>query len=72
MYPLSNLIVIKKYSRLTRMLEEDNEGFGLYAFNSQSSDPQTTNAINTEIISTIKSLVLPAKSRDDEYSGRVR
>ncbi len=38
------------------MFEEDNEGFGLYGYNQHSLDPQTTNAINTEIVTPLKNL----------------
>lgn len=38
------------------MFEEDNEGYGINGYNQHSEDPQSTNAINTEIITNIRSL----------------
>ena len=31
--------ILTKYSKLTKMLDEENEGFGLDAFNLDASDP---------------------------------
>ena len=36
------------------MFEDDNEGYGINSFNSHIEDPQSTNAINTEIISNLR------------------
>jgi hypothetical protein len=38
---------MQKYSKIGRMFEPDNEGYGLYGFNPHALDPQATNAINT-------------------------
>ena len=39
------------------MFEEDNEGFGLNSFNPHSEDPQSSNAIHTQIISHLRQAV---------------
>ncbi|KRX10398.1 hypothetical protein PPERSA_10497 [Pseudocohnilembus persalinus] len=41
--------VLIKYPKLTRMLDEENYGFGLDMYNDKQEDPQATNAINTTI-----------------------
>jgi hypothetical protein len=38
------------------MFEEDNEGYGINSFNEMCEDPQSTNAIYTEILSKINAL----------------
>lgn len=43
------------------MFEEDNEGYGINAYNQGCEDPQATNAINTEILTKINSLKKPNK-----------
>ncbi|KAL4456085.1 hypothetical protein ABPG74_014046 [Tetrahymena malaccensis] len=47
------LFVIKmlfaKHSKIHRMLDSDNDGFGLNRYNERIEDPQSTNAINTSI-----------------------
>lgn len=51
------LFVIKmlfsKHSKLNRMLDTDNDGFGLNRYNVRIEDPQSTNAINTSIFEEI-------------------
>lgn len=36
------------------MIEEDNEGFGLNAYNSKIEDPSSTNCINSSINENVK------------------
>jgi hypothetical protein len=43
------------------MFEPDNEGYGLYGFNSFTLDPQATNAINTEVVTNLKALAKKAE-----------
>lgn len=38
------------------MFEEDNEGYGINSFNEMCEDPQSTNAIYTEVLTRINSL----------------
>jgi hypothetical protein len=52
------------------MFEEDNEGYGLYGFNNQTFDPQATNAINTELFTTLQPLTKTAKNASD-YDKKV-
>ena len=52
------------------MFQPDNEGYGLYGFNAQALDPQATNAINTEVISTLQTLAQRA-SKDRYISSEL-
>lgn len=54
-------IIWQKYGKVSRMFEEDNEGYGINAYNQGCEDPQATNAINTEILTKINSLKKPNK-----------
>lgn len=42
-------LLLQKYSKTQKMLEEDNEGFGLNSYNTKCDDPAATNALNTSI-----------------------
>ena len=50
------LFLIQKYSRVGRMFENDNEGYGINGYNPHSLDPQSTNAINTEVIGPLREM----------------
>lgn len=52
------------------MFEEDNEGYGLYGFNPHSLDPQSTNAINTELVTALEPFAASKKTKDS-YSIKV-
>ena len=42
--------ILRKYSKLNKMLDDENEGFGIDAFDPECEDPQTTNANNSSIL----------------------
>lgn len=52
------------------MFEEDNEGYGLYGFNPHTFDPQATNAINTELVTSLQPLA-QQKNAKTEYAKQV-
>lgn len=54
-----------KYGKVSRMFEQDNEGYGINAYNQGCEDPQATNAINTEILTNINALKKPSKFTKD-------
>jgi len=47
-------LMIQKYTTLTRLFEEENEGYGLDMYNSKIEDPQATNALRTYIVKDFK------------------
>lgn len=53
------------------MFEEDNEGYGLYGFNPHSLDPQSTNAINTELVTALEPFAAASKKTKDPYNIKV-
>jgi nucleolar complex protein 3 len=41
--------ILAKYHKTQRMIDSDNDGFGLNSYNDKIEDPQATNAVNTSI-----------------------
>lgn len=49
--------ILKKYGKLNKMLDDENEGFGLDAFMPEQENPQVSNAINSCILPDLKPLL---------------
>lgn len=49
------------------MFEADNEGFGMNSFNPSSEDPQCSNAINTELLTYLKTIAETIKNLPKQY-----
>lgn len=45
-----------KYNKLQRMLDQDNDGYGLNMYNEKVEDPNATNALNTTIYFDLEDL----------------
>ncbi|EGR28749.1 hypothetical protein IMG5_169460 [Ichthyophthirius multifiliis] len=54
----------QKHSKINRMLDDENDGFGLNRYNEKIEDPQTTNAINTSINEDISKISNQTKSNE--------
>ncbi|CAD8176296.1 unnamed protein product [Paramecium pentaurelia] len=49
-------LMTQKYQKTQKMLEEDNEGFGINSYNVKCDDPSCTNALNSSIYEEVKEI----------------
>ncbi|CAD8094595.1 unnamed protein product [Paramecium sonneborni] len=49
-------LMIQKFQKTQKMLEEDNEGFGMNSYNVKYDDSSCTNALNSSIFEEIKEI----------------
>lgn len=49
-------LILQKYTKTQKMVEEDNEGFGLNAYSTRIEDPSSTNALNSSIHEELEEL----------------
>lgn len=57
-------LCVQRYGKLVGMLDEENEGYGLNAYNQDCEDPYSSNAIRSSIFIDVSSIVKGTQQHD--------